>query len=32
MRVHHDYFISKDKDTKRTYLFQKTKTNLKIIE
>ncbi|ETZ17026.1 Integrase protein family protein [Borrelia duttonii CR2A] len=33
MRVHHDYFISKGKDKRRTYLFQKkAKINLKIIE
>ncbi|WP_049752308.1 hypothetical protein [Borrelia duttonii] len=29
MRVHHDYFISKGKDTKRTYLFQKSKNKFK---
>ncbi|WP_024654298.1 site-specific integrase [Borrelia hispanica] len=29
MRVHHDYFISKGKDTRRTYLFQKSKNKFK---
>ncbi|AHH07865.1 Integrase protein family protein (plasmid) [Borrelia crocidurae DOU] len=29
MKVHHDYFISKDKDTRRTYLFQKSKNKFK---
>ncbi|WP_024653647.1 tyrosine-type recombinase/integrase [Borrelia persica] len=29
MKIHNDYFISKDKDTRRTYLFQKSKNRFK---
>ncbi|WP_024654293.1 tyrosine-type recombinase/integrase [Borrelia hispanica] len=29
MRVHHDYFTSKDKDSRRTYLFQKSKNKFR---